>query len=636
MIYIADYFAIGLVIILLTFFFDDKTNLRLMPLANKVFMVTLIMTALNAITDLLTGIFLTLSGIPLWLNILINTLYFITNLVTTSLIALYFFIKILEHTHQRHCKRSAYIALSCIFAVYLAAVIINIPTGILFYFDSEGNYCRGPLNAIGYIAMFAQMFFVLLCYFRNKPSASKPMRRALNNLFPVIPLCVIIQRIFPEIMLNSIFIAFTDAIIFMTFMSQRIGVHSLTELNDRYRFFEELNRIISKKEPFQVYLINLKNFGAINKKHGHTVGDEFLYQFAFSLEKALRTCTAFHMNGTVFALVSRYTYQSASDKQSGDLLDFLNRGIDFGQHHIEADYIVSHYISTGEESSSTEVYEVMEYSISKAHRTNQQYVRCNSEICKELVRRKYLRERLQKIDTEHGFEVWYQPIKCISTGAFCSMEALIRLREPDGTLISPAEFIPIAEQSGQISTVTWFVLDQVCSLIKRNPDVGFNSISINLPMSQLLEKGFVTRFVGTVDQAGISHNRICLEFTERTILDKFAQTQEIMNELTENGFRFYLDDFGVGYSNFNCLLQLPFQMIKFDAGMIHNQNNSKQNYTALAALTKIFHDMRLIVVAEGAENDQEADALAAVGVDRIQGFVYAHPMPEEDLLRFYQ
>ena len=216
------------------------------------------------------------------------------------------------------------------------------------------------------------------------------------------------------------------------------------------------------------------------------------------------------------------------------------------------------------------------------------------------------------------------------------MEALIRLREPDGTLTSPAEFIPIAEQSGQISTVTWFVLDQVCSLIKRNPDVGFNSISINLPMSQLLEKGFVTRFVGTVDQAGISHNRICLEFTERTILDKFAQTQEIMNELTENGFRFYLDDFGVGYSNFNCLLQLPFQMIKFDAGMIHNQNNSKQNYTALAALTKIFHDMRLIVVAEGAENDQEADALAAVGVDRIQGFVYAHPMPEEDLLRFYQ
>ena len=155
-------------------------------------------------------------------------------------------------------------------------------------------------------------------------------------------------------------------------------------------------------------------------------------------------------------------------------------------------------------------------------------------------------------------------------------------------------------------------------------------------MTQLLDKGFVSRFIGTVDQAGVAHDRICLEFTERTILENFKQTQQVMSELTEAGFHFYLDDFGTGYSNFNCLMQLPFRAIKFDAGFIHDQKTIQQNYTPISALTKIFHDMDLIVVAEGAENEDEVNAMIAVGVDRIQGYAFARPMPEEKLLKFYQ
>ena len=156
-----------------------------------------------------------------------------------------------------------------------------------------------------------------------------------------------------------------------------------------------------------------------------------------------------------------------------------------------------------------------------------------------------------------------------------------------------------------------------------------------MPQSQLIEKGFIPRFTGIVDQAGIDHKRICIEFTERAILENFQQTQSIMEELSQNGFRFFLDDFGVSYSNFNCLLQLPFRMIKLDPCLVHLGKDGKQDYTTMHTLTALFHEMDLTVIAEGAETDEDVQNLAKQGVDRIQGFALARPMPADKLIEFY-
>ena len=158
-----------------------------------------------------------------------------------------------------------------------------------------------------------------------------------------------------------------------------------------------------------------------------------------------------------------------------------------------------------------------------------------------------------------------------------------------------------------------------------------------MPQTQFLEKGFVPRFVGIVEQSGINPKRICIEFTERSLLDNFQQTLGIMEEMTKRGFRFYLDDFGVGYSNFNCLLmKLPFCMIKLDPCIVQVDSNGKKNYTALYTLTKLFHEMNLVVVAEGAETEEEVRTLTEQGVDRIQGFALARPMPLDNLINFYR
>lgn len=636
MIFIGDYFALGLVIILCIFFFDSKTSIRYMATTSKLFICSLVATALTALTDLITGQLLTLDYVPLWQNMLANTLYFVVNIISTTAIALYLFTRILEHTHEHGCMRKACIGLASLFGVYMVFVIANFWNGWLFFFDANGKYCRGPLNALGYIVTLAQLALVGVCFFRNRKNASRPMRRVLMQFFPIIPLCIFIQRSYPEIMLNGFLMALAETVLFLTFQGQRQGVHSLTKLNDRHRFLREVEHCITQKEPFQICLINIKNFGAINQKHGHMFGDEFLYEFAFSLEKLLKGSLSFHMNGTVFATLLRYTYQSTAEQHIGALLDFMEQGIQCMDHHVSVEYVVVDYVSDGTETSAEEVYENLEYAGAKSYGNKQRYICCTRELRDEMTRKRYLHERLQTVDQAHGFEVWFQPIQCLGTGRFCSMEALIRLREPDGSLISPAEFIPLAEQIGQISHITWFVLDEVCRLLKCSPELEGVSVSINLPMPQLLERGFIPRFIGIVDQAGIEHRRICIEFTERAIQENFKQTLDVMEQLSHEGFRFFLDDFGSGYSNFNCLLQLPFQIIKLDTCLVHSGESGMVNYSMVQTLTKLFHDMDLVVIAEGVETEEEVRALAAQNVDRIQGFALARPMPIENLIKFYQ
>ena len=132
------------------------------------------------------------------------------------------------------------------------------------------------------------------------------------------------------------------------------------------------------------------------------------------------------------------------------------------------------------------------------------------------------------------------------------------------------------------------------------------------------------------------HRRISLEFTERAILENFHQTKDVMERLTRDGYRFYLDDFGTGYSNFNCLLQLPFQFIKLDASLVRREVEGRDPHQTVRTLTSLFRSMGLNVVAEGAETEAEVEILRQQGVDRIQGFALARPMPAEALEQVYE
>lgn len=634
MIFIGDYFALGLVGMLGLFFFDRKYSLNQ---ASKYFVTFLVLIACTAVTDIITGELMKLPNVPLWLNMAVNSLYFLVNLLATSAAAMYLFTKILEHMHDKHCMHNARLGLGICLGAYAVCIIVNIWTGWMFYFDEQNVYCRGPLNVIGYVLTVCQMGLVLICYFRNKQNAGSSIRRSLLMTFPIIVLCIVIQRVSPEIMLNSFIMSMVAMVLLLIFQSQRQGVHILTRLDDRHRFFESVEKHIGQKAQFQVFMISIKNYGVINQKYGHMFGDELLYQFAFSLEKLIKNSEAFHMNGTVFTLLVPYQNQYTAEMYVRTLLEFLEAGVTCMNQHIYFDYVAVEYTVRDTETDAGQFYEKLEYIASQTHQRGERFARYTPQRGEEMLRRSYLVERLQNVDREHGFEVWYQPIRCMNTGDFCSMEALVRMREPDGSYISPTEFIPLAEKLGMIAPVTWFVVGEVCRFLKDNPQLPVQCVGVNLPMAQLMDKSFIVRLNSIADGYGIEHSRIGLEFTERAILDNFQIIRSVMRQFSNEGYRFYLDDFGEGYSNFNCLLQLPFQFIKLDATLIRMDlgKEGEQSLGLTRILTDFLHGLNVQVIAEGVESLKAAEFLRDQGVDKIQGYAYAQPMAEQELLEFY-
>lgn len=630
--FIGDYFAIGLVVVLSLFFFDKRYYLTT---ASKFFMAALGLTAATALIDLLTGRMIHTMGVPLWLNMATNSLYFVVNILTTSAMALYLFTRILEHSYDDHCMTYAKRGLAILFVIYLGFVIGNLWTGWLFFFDENGIYQRGPFNGIGYLLTICQMCLVIICYIRNRKNAGRPMRRVLVQILPVGVLCIIVQRIFPDIMLNGYLMAMADTVLFLNFHGQRQGIHNLTKLNDRHRFFREIEVRMAADERFQAFLINIKNFNEINQKYGHKNGDELLYQFAFALEKLIKNSAAFHMNGTEFALLIPYTWQKTAQGHCGTLLQFLDDGIEFMEEQICLDYIVAEYVVDDPDVTAEIFYERLEYAADLADQQRCQYICYTSDIGEQMEREYYLRERIKIVDRDHGFRVWYQPVYCLNNGKYCSMEALIRLQEDDGRMVSPGEFVPLAESTGIITAITWFVVEESCRFLAAQEEVGEVNVAINLPMAQLLEPGFATRLNSIVDRYGVSHEQICLEFTEREILGTFEQTRGIMRELSASGYRFFLDDFGTGYSNYSCMLQLPFHTVKLDASLVRLAE-AREDRELLPALTKLLHDLGAQVVAEGVETQEVVEHLTEYGVDRIQGYFFARPMAEEQVVEFYQ
>ena len=240
-----------------------------------------------------------------------------------------------------------------------------------------------------------------------------------------------------------------------------------------------------------------------------------------------------------------------------------------------------------------------------------------------------LKDLLSHAMKEHKFEIYYQPLYNVCDGNFTEAEALLRLRDRDGSFVSPEEFIPVAEQCGMIADIGDFVLDGVCKYIRamQKCSVDIDSISVNLSVVQLMQDDAVPRLMDIIRRNGISPNRILFEVTEGTLVSDYELISAKICEMNEKGIQFALDDFGTGYSNITHVIDLPFDVVKIDKSLIWDSVRSRRCNIMIRELTKTFKDINLSVIAEGVETKEHDDFVRQCGCDKIQGFRYAHPMP---------
>ena len=625
---IGNFIAMCILALISRVFFKNKYFTR----ASNYYVACLLLSFLVAIVNTFRLVAYEKGILPrVWLTVLVSLDYCLMVLLTSALV-IYLVCKITEHFFAEDNLKFAKLSVTIIYSLLFLTVIFNLPFEYIFTVSGRGEFIRGPLSILPYLFFIPQIVtIVFYCVIYRKKLTSNTLFAFVESLV-VIAVMLLTKLIYPEMSVLSLCVTLIELIFLLNFQHQRMGINGTTKLPDGRIFLNEINRRIKRRENFRAYLISIRNIGIIKQNYGSKTGDELLYQFAFAFEKEFFDAKVFHMYGTNFMLVA--DENEDVEKIKDRLIARMDLGVTYMQKQLSFDYIICEHSWQEDEATADIFYEKLEHGLAIAKESKQRYIVYTLDLEIARLRKKYVINRLEKISADEGFEIWFQPVYNTERASFSSMEVLIRLKEKSGSFISPAEFIPIAEKTGQIVPITWFVIEETCKALAENSELDGIIASINLPMLHLVDPTFEDQLNRIVDGYKIPHERISFEFTERVILDDLDLAEANLRKLADDGYSFYLDDFGVGYSNFNCVLRLPLKTVKLDMSLTATTEKLKENNNLVCILIDLFHDMGLKVVAEGAETSEQVELLQKYGVDGIQGYYFAKPMPLTKLRRF--
>ena len=229
-----------------------------------------------------------------------------------------------------------------------------------------------------------------------------------------------------------------------------------------------------------------------------------------------------------------------------------------------------------------------------------------------------------------------QPVLNVKTGKYDTAEALMRLNLDEAGIVYPDKFIPLAEEQGYIHVLTEIILHKTCEAIRHFTDAGYEirRISINVSAQELKDKSFCQDILDIIDQCGITGDKIAIELTESRNESDFMLMKEKIEELKGNGIKFYLDDFGTGYSNMERIMELPFDIIKFDRSLVLASGTDERSRKMVSNLANMFADMNYYVLYEGVEKDSDEDMCKSMSATYLQGFKYSKPAPIVDLQEY--
>jgi EAL domain-containing protein (putative c-di-GMP-specific phosphodiesterase class I) len=231
-------------------------------------------------------------------------------------------------------------------------------------------------------------------------------------------------------------------------------------------------------------------------------------------------------------------------------------------------------------------------------------------------------------------EVFYQPQARVETGDIIGAEALVRWRHPTRGMVSPAEFIPLAEETGLINPVGEWVLRTACAQMKKWADAGLTMrIAVNLSVKQLLQKNFAATVEQALNDTGLAPSLLELEITESTLMENAQDTLEALHRLHGLGVRLAIDDFGTGYSSLSYLKRFPVDIIKIDRSFVRDVPHDADDAAIVTGIIALAHSLRLDVVAEGVETESQLRFLRDHSCDLLQGFYLSQPVPGEQFER---
>lgn len=381
-------------------------------------------------------------------------------------------------------------------------------------------------------------------------------------------------------------------------------------------------------------MVSLKDFGVVNQQFGYNTGNEFLYCISSWMKQLRKEGQVFRFGNVTFALLCPYINDEESDQLFVEIRERFRQVWRIGaiQTNIAGSFGQMKCIDF--DAEITNIMEILPFMMQLAKEKEDGIIEYDETIEQMFRERKGMLALLREAIEKRMFEVWYQPVYDCHKQRIVSAEALVRLRNYDGKIVRPDLFIPLAEESGMIADVGRFVWNEVCRFIGEHQDIAPEYISVNFSMQQFRSPKLYQQMEESLHKYHVPYEKMKIEITERDILQDMKYMEQQMKLLTEKGLRFFMDDFGTGYSNFYSVMSLPFEVIKLDKSLLNGLENSSRDRLIIQTLVEMFHNIGMKVIAEGIETEEQKNMVQNMGADYIQGFFYAKPMPEEQLVEF--
>ncbi|GGC95367.1 bifunctional diguanylate cyclase/phosphodiesterase [Undibacterium terreum] len=425
---------------------------------------------------------------------------------------------------------------------------------------------------------------------------------------------------------------------------------SLTQLPNRRLLMDRLQHLISLSKRSDnhcaILFIDLDNFKTLNDTRGHDAGDLLLVETASRLQTCVRDSdTVARLGGDEFVVVLEELslLRDEAVQQADRIANKIRMLLAEPYHIMDFEHHGSSSIGVclfqGGDITVKDLFKRADTAMYEAKTSGRDAVRFFDPAMQAvLVVRMMLESNLRVALAQNQFKLYYQ-VQVDSKGGLIGAEALLRWIHPDRGFISPAEFIPLAEETGLIVPIGYWVLETACAQLKKweeKQDTRDLTLAVNVSAKQFQQIDFVQKLRGMLERSAINPTRLKIELTESTILDNVDSTTAKMHELRELGIAFSMDDFGTGYSSLAYLQRLPLNQLKIDRSFVRDISDDENDATIVRAIISLGVNLGLNVIAEGVETQAQRSFLIEHDCYAFQGYLFSKPLPLEGFQELLQ
>jgi diguanylate cyclase (GGDEF)-like protein len=411
---------------------------------------------------------------------------------------------------------------------------------------------------------------------------------------------------------------------------------SLTGLGNRLLFKEQLEKALKEvweiPNPVAVLFVDLDGFKGVNDTLGHSVGDQLLKSIANRIRDILPANGRLaRLGGDEFAVLQTSAEQpSAAIKLAQEIIDVVGRPMAIEGYDVIVSASIGIAVANAGGMSADNFLKCADIAMYGAKAKGPGNYRMFDPEMDAIVQARSALERDIRNGILHNhFRVFYQPLVNLRTREVSCFEALLRWQHPERGLVSPSEFIPLAEETGLIVRLGEWVMREACAEAMCWPDDI--SVSVNLSAIQFAKGDLVSTVMNALASSGLPASRLELEITESCLLERTDHNIRILDQLHELGVRIVLDDFGTGYSSIGYLRSFKFDKLKIDQSFVKDLLADEKSLAIVRAIVGLGSSFGITTTAEGVETEDQRRCLNHEGCDEVQGFLYSAPLPPDEL-----